>query len=200
MSEKNCFVISPIGMEGSAIREHADDVFDYIIRPATEKAGFKATRADHDSAPGIITERMYDCILRDDLLIGVLTGFNPNVFYEIAVAESAARPLILLIEKGHELPFDIKDRRVLLYDLKPRTLFEGTYVDALVKAINELSMVTGIRPSLSVLPCARLEQAMPPLVFLSVRTSFRGTNASGLFTTPSHSSGMRGFPCSVSRR
>ena len=153
MSAKNCFVISPIGMEGTATREHADDVFDYIIRPATEKTGYTAVRADHDSAPGVITERMYDCILRDDLLIGVLTGFNPNVFYEIAVAESAARPLILLIEKGHELPFDIKDRRVLFYDLKPRPLFEGTYVDALVKAINELSMVTGdptvpFRPSL----------------------------------------------------
>jgi hypothetical protein len=51
-------------MEGSAIPEHADNVFDSIIRPATEKKGFKAIRADHDSAPGIITERMYDCILR----------------------------------------------------------------------------------------------------------------------------------------
>lgn len=64
MTDKNCFVISPIVMEVSAIPEHADNVFDSIIRPATEKKGFKAIRADHDSAPGIITERMYDCILR----------------------------------------------------------------------------------------------------------------------------------------
>ena len=30
----------------------------------------------------------------------LLTGFNPNVFYELAVAQSAARPVVILIEKG----------------------------------------------------------------------------------------------------
>ena len=151
---KSCFVISPIGIEGSPVREHADDVFDYIIKPATDRTGYKPTRADHESAPGIITERMYDSILGDDLLIGILTGLNPNVFYEIAVAESAARPLILLIERGQELPFDIKDRRVLFYDLKPRPLFDGTYVDSLVKAITELSSLK-VEPSVPFRPTLR---------------------------------------------
>jgi hypothetical protein len=41
---RRCFVISPIGMEGSQEREHADDVFDYIIKPALEAAGWPGTR------------------------------------------------------------------------------------------------------------------------------------------------------------
>jgi hypothetical protein len=133
---KNCFVISPIGGPGSTVREHADDVFDFIIKPACKRAGVIPVRADHDTRPGIITEQMYDAILKDaDLLIAVLTFHNPNVFYEIAIAEAAARPLILMIAHDDSIPFDIKDRRVISYDLKPRSLQTGTYEKALLKAI-----------------------------------------------------------------
>lgn len=149
---KSCFVISPIGNEGSEVREHADDVFEYIVKPAAEKAGYRSVRADHSAKPGLITEYMYDRILADDILIAVLTFHNPNVFYEIAVAECAARPLILLILRDQPIPFDIKDRNVLFYDLKPRTLFEGKYVDQLVQAIKSLdglAQAVPFRPSLS---------------------------------------------------
>jgi hypothetical protein len=87
---KSCFVISPIGQSGSPTWEHADDVFDFIIKAAAEKTGYSAIRADHEARPGTITEHMYDHILDDDLLIAVLTGHNPNVFYEVAVAEAEA--------------------------------------------------------------------------------------------------------------
>jgi hypothetical protein len=150
---KSCFVISPIGLPGSEIREHADDVFDFIVKPAAEKAGYAPVRADHEARPGTITEQMYDHILGDDLLIAILTGHNPNVFYEVAVAEAAARPLILLIENSHDIPFDISARRVLQYDLKPRTLHNGTHSDALFRSITELetsraSSKVPFRPSL----------------------------------------------------
>jgi hypothetical protein len=140
---KSCFVISPISLPGTALREHADDVFDFIIKPATDKASYTPIRADHEARPGTITEHMYDHILGDDLLVAVLTGHNPNVFYEVAIAESAARPLILMIEQGQTIPFDISARRVLPYDLKPRALQTGTHVDALVRSIRELEADSG---------------------------------------------------------
>jgi hypothetical protein len=87
---------------------------------------------------------MYDGILHDDLLIAVLTFQNPNVYYELAIAHAAARPLIILCEASHALPFDIKDQRVIFYDLRPRSLFEGTYKKELEKAILQLE-----RPGLS---------------------------------------------------
>jgi hypothetical protein len=150
---KSCFVISPISLPASEIREHADAVFDFIVKPAAEKAGYAPIRADHEARPGTITEQMYDRILGDDLLIAILTGHNPNVFYEIAVAEAAARPLILLIAAGEQIPFDISSRRVLQYDLKPHTLMNGTFVDILLRSIKELEAAGGdhkvaFRPSL----------------------------------------------------
>lgn len=116
---KRCFVISPIGAEGSEIREHADDVFEYIIKPATRAFGIKPVRSDHMSKTGRITDQMFREILHADLCIAVLTGYNANVFYELAVAQAAARPTILLIEKGQPLPFDIKDLRAIEYALQP---------------------------------------------------------------------------------
>jgi hypothetical protein len=135
---KSCFVISPIGEPDSPHREHADAVFDYIIKPAAERAGYAAVRADHEARPGLITDQMYDRILGDELVIVVLTFHNPNVFYELAIAEAAAKPLILLIERGHSIPFDIKDRRIIEYDLKPQSVKTDRYVDTLFRAITGL--------------------------------------------------------------
>jgi hypothetical protein len=44
---KQCFIISPIGQEDSDIRKHADDVFEYIIKPAMEEYEINAFRSDH---------------------------------------------------------------------------------------------------------------------------------------------------------
>jgi len=135
---RKCFVISPIGEEGSAIREHADDVFDYIIKPAMDECGVKPFRADHVQEPGLISEQMFQAILKEDLCIAVLTGHNPNVFYELAVAQCSGRPVIVLLEKGQELPFDIRDLRCVYYDLKPRALFDQVYVREIVAHIRAI--------------------------------------------------------------
>jgi hypothetical protein len=138
-AKKRCFVISPIGVPGSDVRAHADDVFNYIIEPVTKQMGYETERGDHAARPGSISDQMYDCILHDDLLIAVLTFQNPNVYYELAIAHAAARPLIILCEASHgNLPFDVKDQRVIFYDLRPRSLFEGTYKKELEKAILHL--------------------------------------------------------------
>ena len=135
---KRCFIISPIGEEGSEIREHADDVLDFIIKPAMDEVGYEAYRSDHSHAVGKISDQMFTSILQDDLCIALLTFQNPNVYYELAVAQSAGRPVIILARKGTALPFDIKDMRVVYYDLKPRPLMEGTYKEEIVKSVRFL--------------------------------------------------------------
>ena len=55
----DCFVIA----ENSDTRGHADDVFDFIIAPAAERAGYTAKRGDHPGAPGKIAEQMFRSIL-----------------------------------------------------------------------------------------------------------------------------------------
>jgi hypothetical protein len=116
MKRRRCFVISPIGRRGSDVRKHADRVFDSLIKPATEMCGLEAYRSDHLPEPGRISEQMFRAILRDDCSIVLLTGNNPNVFYELAVAQCAEKPVILLLKEGDDLPFDIWDLRCIYYD------------------------------------------------------------------------------------
>ena len=136
--KKRCFVISPIGADGSAIREHADDVFDYVIQPAMKACDIEPFRSDHLREPGKVSEQMFREILTDDLCIAVLTGHNPNVFYELAVAHAAGRPVIALIEKGEALPFDTRDMRTVRYDLKPRSLFDQVAAKEVIEHVRKL--------------------------------------------------------------
>lgn len=136
-----CFVISPIGDEGSSTRAHADEVFTYIIEPALKVFGIDPIRSDHMAEPGKISDQMYRAIFEYDLCIAVLTFSNPNVYYELAVAQSACRPVILLIEKGNNLPFDVKDTRVVEYDLSITSYKNQTHVNRLVKFLEQLKNV-----------------------------------------------------------
>lgn len=135
---RRCFVISPIGQPDTPEREHADDVFDYIIKPAMDQCGIEVYRSDHISETGKITDQMFRGILGEDLCIAVLTFHKPNVFYELAVAHSFKRPTIIMIEKGQEMPFDLKDMRYIEYDLKPRSLFTQKYVKEIISFVHDL--------------------------------------------------------------
>ncbi|MCE1186565.1 MAG: toll/interleukin-1 receptor domain-containing protein [Rhodocyclales bacterium] len=140
---RSCFVISPIGAEGSGYREHADEVFRHIITPALEQFGIRGVRSDHMLNPGKISEQMFEAIFGSDLCIVVLTYANPNVYYELAVAQAACRPVIMLIEKKQPLPFDIKDFRVLEYDLSITAYTEQTYIKRLAQMLEKLQLAGG---------------------------------------------------------
>ena len=83
-------------------------------------------RCNHIHEAGEITEQMFHEILQVDPCIVGLTYLKPNVSYELSVAQSAAWPVTLPVEKGQKLPFDIQDFRTGNYALLPATkLIEG---------------------------------------------------------------------------
>ena len=113
---KTCFVISPIGDQGTEIRKRSDTVLKYIITPAVEENGFQPIRADHISEPGIITSQVIQHIIDDPLVIADLTGHNPNVFYELAVRHAIRKPLIQICSKDETIPFDVAPLRTIELD------------------------------------------------------------------------------------
>ena len=146
---KRCFVISPIGAAGSDIRSHADDVFKYIIEPAMMKFDIEAVRSDHINEAGLISRQMFREIFTADICIILLTGYNPNVFYEMAVAQCAARPIIILIEAGKTLPFDVKDLRCINYETSPISRFvDGFYANKVVDQLQGFDNKGWVMPSL----------------------------------------------------
>ncbi len=110
---KKCIVICPFGEEGSTERERSDDVFNNLIRPITQDMGYDAFRSIDDAKPGDITKRVIKDIYEADLVIADLTESNPNVFYELALRHSVARPYILISEDTNDIPFDVSGLDVI---------------------------------------------------------------------------------------
>jgi len=105
--EAECFLITPIGAEGSDTRERSDGVMDYIVAPAAEAAGLTTVRADKIAKPGQITRQVIEHVLRAKAAVVDLTGANSNVYYEMAIRHTAQLPTVLIAQQGEKLPFDI---------------------------------------------------------------------------------------------
>lgn len=109
----------------------------------------EAVRSDQIHESGRITRQMFREIFEADVCVALLTGANPNVYYELAVAQCAARPVIILIEEGHDLPFDVKDLRCVYYKTEPiGALVDGVYRDIVIEQIKNLDERGWIVPSL----------------------------------------------------
>lgn len=111
-----CFVISPIGPEGSDVRRRSDQVLTHIITPVAAELGYETIRADKISEPGMITSQVIQHLVDDPLVVADLSGHNPNVFYELAVRHAVRKPVVQLIQVGEAIPFDVAQTRTVQYD------------------------------------------------------------------------------------
>ena len=115
-NEKICFVIAPIGEPESDTRKRSDQILQHIIRPAVESCGYKAVRADKMDEPGMIPNQIIRHVVDDPLVIADLTGQNANVFYELAIRHAIRKPLVQIIDKVEDIPFDIGAMRTIQVD------------------------------------------------------------------------------------
>jgi len=111
-----CFVVSPIGPEGSSVRRRADNVLNHVIRPAAKEVGLTALRADEIDAPGSITSQIIQKLLAAKAVVVDLTDRNPNVYYELAVRDSFKLPVVLIAEDGTERASDLLGQRTIFFN------------------------------------------------------------------------------------
>jgi hypothetical protein len=107
------FVISQLGAVGTEIRKRADVVCDLIVKPVADDHDLKVVRSDRDPTPGQVTTRLLRSILDAAVVVADLTGRNPNVFYEVAFAQSFGKATILLVNDPQSLPFDTRNERTI---------------------------------------------------------------------------------------
>ena len=138
---KTCFVISPIGQDGSDIRKNADYLFELIIEPALEIYNdYKVIRGDMGTTVTSITDEVIKLIQNAELCIIDLSGHNPNVFYECGRRHETGKPFILIKRKGEEIPFDLKDIRTVDYDLSDPHKTRAS-INSLRKFVNEFEEI-----------------------------------------------------------
>ncbi|MBF0356802.1 MAG: hypothetical protein HQL43_16365 [Alphaproteobacteria bacterium] len=120
MSDKTldpCFVICPIGKDSSPERRRSDDILRHLIEPVAKEHGYQAFRASDAGRPGDITVQIVAAINDASLVVVDLTGHNPNVFYELAIAHAFNKPFILLRGDDLPVPFDVSVQNVIPIDL-----------------------------------------------------------------------------------
>jgi len=115
--KKHCFIVGPIGEDGSEVRRRSDQLRKHVIKPPVESLGYFAIRADEISEPGLITNQIIQHIVDDPLVVADLTDSNPNVFYELALRHAIRKPLVQLVRTGDTLPFDVAGMRTICVDL-----------------------------------------------------------------------------------
>lgn len=115
--EGTCFIISPIGTDGSETREHADNLLTSVIEPALEPFDLSIERADDIQEQGDITSQVVERVVTSELVIADLTNNNANVFYELAIRHAVEKPYIQVISRSADIPFDLQNTRTLQYDL-----------------------------------------------------------------------------------
>lgn len=114
---KKCFIVCPIGDEGSETRKRSDKLFKHVITPVCKECDFEPTRIDKENKNGSITDGILKHLKEDDLVIADLTENNPNAFYEIGYRAALDKPIIHLMAKESSIPFDVSAIRAFSYDL-----------------------------------------------------------------------------------
>ncbi|MCC3374137.1 hypothetical protein [Cohnella sp. REN36] len=134
-NEKICFVICPIGEDSSIERKHSDLLLKHLIEPVLDTFGFKVIRADKIEKSGLITQQIFENLVKAHLCIADLSFNNPNVFYELGVRHMSQLPTIQVIRKGDKIPFDVSHGRTIIID----TSDVYTLIDRIDSAKKELT-------------------------------------------------------------
>lgn len=118
--QKICFVVMGFGKKTdyeSGRLLDLDATYEAIIQPAVEDCGYRCIRANEVLHSGIIDLRMYEMLLKADLVVADISTGNVNAVYELGVRH-ALRPFstIVMKEKKGKLHFDLDHTSTFMYE------------------------------------------------------------------------------------
>lgn len=94
-------------------------VYEKTLRPTLEKCKVQCVRGDDMFGSEAIMEDVLAGIDDADLIVADLTGQNANVFYEVGIAHAKDKPVLLMTQSLDDVPFDLRHRRILVYEYSP---------------------------------------------------------------------------------
>jgi hypothetical protein len=111
-------------------------VYQDHIKNVARELGMSVARADDFFTTQSVMEEIWAAIVNSKIMIADCTGKNPNVFYEIGVAHSIGKPVVLIAQNPEDVPFDLRHRRYIRYEYTPRGIkdFEDRLRKTLIEA------------------------------------------------------------------
>jgi hypothetical protein len=111
-STKMCFVLMPF-------EQQIDQFYKEYVKKPLEGAGLIVRRADDISKSSLIMDDIWQSIVAANVIVADLTKRNANVFYELGLAHSRRKDVILIAKDIEDVPFDLSSVRILLYGDSP---------------------------------------------------------------------------------
>jgi len=140
------------GVPSEMNREHAALFvmmpFEPLLRPVYEdhmkvvadRLGLTAARADDFFTTLAVIDDIWAAILSCRVVVADCTGRNPNVFYEVGIAHTVGKPVVLITQDENDVPFDLRHRRYLQYQFTPRGMAE--FEDRLARILADVLQET----------------------------------------------------------
>ena len=95
----------------------SDDVWRSCIETAVNAAGLQPKRGDTTLRTGKLIQNVWNEILESGCVIADLSAANPNVYYELGMAHALGRDVFVMVQKGIDLPADLKGAHYFEYTL-----------------------------------------------------------------------------------
>lgn len=115
---------------------HFGRVYEHILKPAIEDAGFTPIRADDTAKTDYIVVGVVQNV-NAELVLCDYSSRNPNVMYELGIRHAFNRPVVLVKDIKTEKVFDIQGLRYIEYDCSLRIDSVRKDVTRITTAIKE---------------------------------------------------------------
>jgi hypothetical protein len=127
-SAPTAFVLMPFDPE-------FDWLYELLLDVGIER-GIRIERADNIFAAGVVVDQIRARIASADVVIAVCTGRNPNVFFDLGLADQVHRP-VLIGEHSKDLPFDVQHYRAQFYGGDQTANNRDTLAERVSQAVRE---------------------------------------------------------------
>jgi hypothetical protein len=103
-----CFLLMPFRESWS------DDVWK-LIKGVAVTCGFRCKRADEQDGRTVMDD-IWEGICKAKVVVADLTAKNPNVTYEVGLADVLGKEVIILSQNPNDVPFDFLGLRLIPYE------------------------------------------------------------------------------------
>lgn len=114
--KEKCFVIMPISDQEGYPVGHFTKVYEQIIKPSVEKAGYEAYRVDENTICDTIMNKIFSAIQECPMAVCDLSGRNPNVLYELGLRQAYDKSVVLIQDDKTEKIFDVSGISTVFYN------------------------------------------------------------------------------------
>ena len=108
LDSRRCFVIMPFRPEW------ANRIYNRVLKPTCEACDLDVVRAD-DMFGHEVMEDVWRALNEAFVIIADVTGRNANVFYELGIAHTLGKNVIVITQHEEDIPFDIARFRYIKY-------------------------------------------------------------------------------------